>query len=69
MIDFIPVGLKIYIKRRGKKEKRGGGLAIGHLNDRRIRLEEVEIKNSNIMVLEGSIYAHPYRTMFRFFFE
>ena len=28
-IDFIPVGLKIYIKRRKKNEKRGGGLAKG----------------------------------------
>ena len=39
-IDFIPIGLKLFTKHRGRKEKKGG-LAIGHLMDSKIKLEEI----------------------------
>ena len=32
-IDFNPVGLKMITKQRKKKEKKGGGLAIGYVNN------------------------------------
>ena len=34
-IDFTPVGLKIITKHRKKKEKKGGGLAIGYVDDKK----------------------------------
>ena len=50
-IDFIPIGIKLYTKHRTKKDKKGGRLAIGHLIDDTIRLEEQEIENRNILIL------------------
>ena len=32
-IDFVPKGIKMYTKHKNKNEKRGVGLAIGHLRD------------------------------------
>ena len=60
-IDFIPIGLKLFTKHRGRKEKKGGGLAIGHLIDSKIKLEEIQVKNSNILILEGTIYSEKVR--------
>ena len=38
-IDFIPIGLKIITKQRKKREMKGGGLAIGFVNDGKTKLE------------------------------
>ena len=45
----------MYTKHR-TKEKKGGGLAIGHLINDNIKLEEIKTKNNNILVLEGTIH-------------
>ena len=56
-IDFIPVGIQLYTKHKKKKEKKGGGLAIGHLIDKKIKLEEIKIESSDILILEGTIVS------------
>ena len=53
-IDFIPIRIKLYTKHRTRKEKKGGGLAIGHLIDDRIKLEKIETENKNALILEHS---------------
>ena len=60
-IDFIPRGIKLYTKHRTRKDKKGGGLVIGYLDDDRIKLEEKEIENRNILILEGMIYNEKMR--------
>ena len=59
-VDFIPIGLELYTKHR-KKEKRGGGLAIGHLTDSRIKLEEIKVESNDILILEGTIHSEKVR--------
>ena len=51
-IDFISIGLKLYTKHRNKNEKRGGGLAIGHLTDNKINLEEIKVESNDILILD-----------------
>ena len=34
-LNFKPVGLKIFSKHRKKREKKGGGLVIGYLDDKK----------------------------------
>ena len=55
-MDFIPIGIKIITKHRKKGEKKGGGLAIGHLDDERIKLEEVKVDSSDILIVEGTVH-------------
>ena len=37
-VNFIPVGIKMFTKHRKKKEKKGGGLMIGYINDGKTKL-------------------------------
>ena len=60
-LDFDPVGVEIFSKHRGKKEKKGGGLIIGHKKDNRIKLEEINVKNNDILALEGTIRGNKIR--------
>merc|ERR1711874_102660 len=53
--DFKPRGIKIFSKHRTKKEKKGGCLAIGYDKEADIKLEQIKIKNSDILALEGTI--------------
>ena len=53
--DFEPRGIKIFSKHRFKKDKKGGGLTIGFKKDHRIKLEEIKVKNQDILALEGTI--------------
>merc|ERR1711874_294875 len=53
--DFEPRGIKMFSKHRTKKEKKGGGLAIGYDKDADIKLEQIKIKNNDILALEGTI--------------
>ena len=60
-INFIPVGLKIITKQRKKKEKKGGGLAIGYINDGKTKLEEIKVDHSDILVVEGTTQGNKIR--------
>ena len=64
-IDFRTKCIKIYTKPRTKREKKGGGLAIGHLIDNRIKLEEIQVENNNIIIIiiEGTIYNDKIRIL------
>ena len=60
-INFIPVGLKMITKQRKKKEKKGGGLAIGYINDGKTKLEEIKVDHSDILVVEGTTRGNKIR--------
>ena len=60
-IDFTPIGLKIITKHRKKGEKKGGGLAIGYVDDRKTKLEEMKVDQSDILVVEGTIHRRKIR--------
>ena len=49
------MGLKIITKQRKKKEKKGGGLAIGYLDDGKTKIEELKVDHSDILVVEGLV--------------
>merc|ERR1712030_127364 len=52
-IGFETNGIKMHTKERGGKEKNGGGLAIGYIEDKLIELEEKDTENNDVMVLES----------------
>ena len=60
-IDFTPIGLKIITKHRKKREKKGGGLAIGYVDDKKTKLEEVKVDHSDILIVEGTIHRRKIR--------
>ena len=66
-LNFKPIGLKIYSKHRKSKEKKGGGLMIGVLDDKKTRLEEIKVDHSDIMALEGTIRGHKIRIILTYF--
>ena len=54
--DFQPVGVKIFSKHRNsRREKKGGGLALGYATLADVKLEELETKSNDILALEGKI--------------
>ena len=65
--NFEPRGIKIFSKHRFKRDKKGGGLAIGFKKDHRIRLEEIKVKNQDILALEGTIMNTKIRIVLSYF--
>ena len=65
--DFEPKGIKKNSKHRTKKDKKGGGLAIGYRNDIGIKLEEIKIKNKDVLALEGTILNTKIRIILCYF--
>jgi len=65
--DFKPRGIKIFSKHRGKKDKKGGGLAIGFDIKADIKLEDMKIKDKDILALEGTIRGTKFRIVLRYF--
>merc|ERR1712082_306472 len=54
--DFQPMGIKIFSKHRvSRKEKKGGGLALGYATSANIKFEEIETTSNDILALEGKI--------------
>merc|ERR1712179_606119 len=47
--DFQPDGIKIFAKKRRKMEKRGGGLALGYAKKANVELEEIKVRNNDIL--------------------
>ena len=65
--DFEPRGIKMFSMHRTKKEKKGGGLAIGYDKDADIKLEQMKIKNNDILALEGTILNVKFRIVLCYF--
>ena len=66
--DFQPVGIKIMSKQRSRKtETFGGGLALGYREDANIELEEIGVKSSDILAVEGSINHTKFRIVLCYF--
>merc|ERR1711913_255458 len=65
--DFEPRGIKMFSIHRTKKEKKGGGLAIGYDKDADIKLEQIKIKNNDILALEGTILNTKIRIILCYF--
>ena len=54
--DFQPMGVKIFSKHRiSRREKKGGGLALGYATSANVKLEELETMSNDILALEGKI--------------
>ena len=60
-LNFKPVGLKIFSKHRKKREKKGGGLMIGYIDDKKTKLEEIKIDHSDVLALEGTMRGSKIR--------
>ena len=48
-------------------EKKGGGLTIGFKMDHKIKMEEIEINNSDVLALEGTIIGSKFRIILSYF--
>ena len=57
----------MFSKHRKGKEKKGGGLTIGFKKDYRIKLEEIEINNSDVLALEGTVRGSKIRIILSYF--
>ena len=66
-LDFNPKGIKIFSKHRNSKEKKGGGLIIGYKDDKKTKLEEMEIDNCDILALEGTVRGDKFRIVLTYF--
>merc|ERR1711874_718770 len=65
--DFEPRGIRMFSSHRGKKDKKGGGLAIGFDKEANIKLEKMMIKNKDILALEGTIMDTKFRIILCYF--
>merc|ERR1712179_212032 len=66
--DFQPQGIKIISKQRSRKtEIFGGGLALGYREEANVELEEIEVKSSDILAVEGSINHTKFRIVLCYF--
>ena len=60
-IGFKTQGIKMHTKERKDGEKKGGGLAIGYIENKMIELVEKDTGSNDVMVLEGLIYGENIR--------
>ena len=63
------LGLTIYDKQRAGRpnQDKGGGLMIGHLTDEKIKLEKINTKSDDILVVEGEIHKEKIRIILIYF--
>ena len=63
------LGLTIYDKQRAGRpnQDKGGGLIIGHLTDEKVKLEKINTKNDDILVVEGEIHKEKIRIILVYF--
>ena len=48
-------------------DKKGGGLTIGYKIDQKVKMEEIEVNNSDILALEGTVEDSKYRIILSYF--
>merc|ERR1712030_239882 len=66
--DFQPEGIKILSKQRKRKTERfGGGLALGYIEEANVELEEIKVKSSDILAVEGRINNNKFRIVLCYF--
>ena len=65
--DFKPEGVKIFSKHRTKKDKKGGGLTIGYKIGKKIKMEEIKVKNNDVLAIEGTIGSEKIRLILCYF--
>ena len=66
--DFQPEGIKILSKQRKRKTERfGGGLALGYIEEANVELEEIKVKSSDILAVEGRINNKKFRIVLCYF--
>ena len=63
------LGLTIYDKQRAGRlnQDKGGGLIIGHLTDEKVKLEKINTKSDDILVVEGEIHKEKIRIILIYF--
>ena len=67
-IDFKPIGLKLFTKQRIPGDAiKGGGLAIGFIENEKIMMEEVNTNSRDIMILDGTIFNEKVRIILVYF--
>ena len=65
--DFKPVGIEIFSKHRGWREKKGGGLALGYATSSNLKFEELNTESSDILAVEGRIKGTKCRIVLCYF--
>merc|ERR1712179_400770 len=66
--DFQPEGIRIISKQRKRKtEGYGGGLALGYIEEANVELEEIKVKSSDILAVEGKINNNKFRIVLCYF--
>merc|ERR1711895_68382 len=65
--EFQPEGEKIFSKHRGKRDKKGGGLALGYDKKAEIKLEEINTNSNDILAVEGKVNSTRCRIVLCYF--
>ena len=66
--DFSPEGIKMFAKHRTRRgEKKGGGLAIGFIEEANVKVEEIEVDSNDILAIEGKILGLKFRIILCYF--
>ena len=65
--NFQPIGIKMFVKHRELKDKKGGGLALGYEEKANIRMEEIKTGSTDILGIEGRIYNKKCRIILCYF--
>merc|ERR1711888_56695 len=65
--NFQPVGIKMFVKHRELKDKKGGGLALGYEEKANIRMEELNTGSIDILGIEGKINTKKCRIILCYF--
>merc|ERR1711874_677689 len=66
-LDFSTQGITLFSAHRKRKEKKGGGLTIGHANKAEITLKEIKTKSNDILAVEGTVLKKKFRMILCYF--
>ena len=67
-IDFTPIGLVTYDRQRVTRPgQEKGGLLLGHIKDERIKLEKIETRSEDILIVEGVIHKEKVKIILVYF--
>ena len=68
IFKYSDVGLKLFTKQRIPGDSiKGGGLAIGYIEDEKIMMEEIDTKSRDILILDGIIFNEKVRIILVYF--
>ena len=68
-VDFTPTGLTTFDKQRIPKPGtlKGGGLMIGYIENKKIKMEKVDTRSEDILIVEGTIYKEKVKIILAYF--